>query len=258
MTYALLQIERHGKAGLIRLNRPDALNALSLPLREELRLALAELEADETVGALVITGNDKAFAAGADVKLLSGWTYADVSTSVQLRAAWEQLARGHKPVIAAVAGFALGAGCELAMMCDFILAADNARFGQPEIKLGTLPGSGGTQRLTRLIGKSKAMEMVLTGRMMSAEEAERAGLVARVLPLAELLDEALRVAMQIAELSAPVVRLAREAVQRAEESSLAEGLRFEARNFESTFALEDRSEGMLAFLEKRKPQFNNR
>ena len=258
MTYELLQIERHGKAGLIRLNRPDALNALSLPLREELRFALLELEADETIGALVITGNDKAFAAGADVKLLSSWTYADVSTSVQLRAAWEQLGRGRKPVIAAVAGFALGAGCELAMMCDFILAADNARFGQPEIKLGTLPGSGGTQRLTRLIGKSKAMEMVLTGRMMNAEEAERAGLVARVLPLAELLDEALRVASQIAELSAPVVRLAREAVQRAEEGSLAEGLRFEARNFESTFALEDRREGMLAFLEKRKPQFNNR
>ncbi len=258
MMYELLQMERHGKVGLIRLNRPDALNALSLPLREELRLALLELEADETIGAVVLTGNEKAFAAGADVKLLSSWTYADVSTSVQLRAAWEQLARRRKPVIAAVAGFALGAGCELAMMCDFILAADNARFGQPEIKLGTLPGSGGTQRLTRLIGKSKAMEMILTGRMMTAEEAERAGLVARVLPLAELLDEALRVASQIAELSAPVVRLAREAVQRAEESSLAEGLRFEARNFEMTFALEDRREGMLAFLEKRKPHFNNR
>ncbi len=258
MTYELLQIERHGKAGLIRLNRPDALNALSLSLREELRQALLELEADVTIGALVITGDEKAFAAGADVKLLSDWTYTDVSTSVQLRAAWEQLTRGRKPVIAAVAGFALGAGCELAMMCDFILAADNARFGQPEIKLGTLPGSGGTQRLTRLIGKSKAMEMVLTGRLMNADEAERAGLVARVLPLADLIDEALRVATQIAELSAPVVRLAREAVQRAEESSLAEGLRFEARNFESTFALEDRREGMLAFLEKRKPQFNNR
>ena len=257
MTYELLQIERHGRAGLIRLNRPDALNALSLPLREELRLALVELEGDETVGALVITGNDKAFAAGADVKLLSTWRYTDVSTSVQLRGAWDQLARGRKPVIAAVAGFALGAGCELAMMCDFILAADNARFGQPEIKLGTLPGSGGTQRLTRLIGKSKAMEMILTGRMMNAEEAERAGLVARVLPLAELVDEALRVATQIAELSAPVVRLAREAVHRAEEMTLAEGLRFEARSFESTFALEDRREGMMAFLEKRKPHFCN-
>lgn len=257
MSYALLQIERHGKVGLIRLDQPDALNALSLPLREELRQALVEFEADDAILTLVLTGNDKAFAAGADVKLLSTWSYAEASTSTQLRGAWEQLARGRKPVIAAVAGFALGAGCELAMMCDFILAADNARFGQPEIKLGTLPGSGGTQRLTRLIGKSKAMEMILTGRMMSAEEANHAGLVARVVPLAELMDEALKVAAQIAELSAPVVRLAREAVQRADETTLAEGLRFEARSFESTFALADRREGMLAFLEKRKPQFNN-
>lgn len=257
MSQELLQIERYGEVGLIRLNRPDALNALSLPLREELRLALNDLEADAEIGAFIITGNEKAFAAGADVKLLSTWSYADVSTSTELRGAWEQLARCRKPVIAAVAGFALGAGCELAMMCDFILAADNARFGQPEFNLGTLPGSGGTQRLTRLIGKSKAMEMILTGRMMNADEAERAGLVARVVPQAELMDEALRVAAQIAELSAPVVRLAREAVQRAEETTLAEGLRFEARNFESTFALEDRREGMLAFLEKRKPQFNN-
>lgn len=257
MSYDLLQLERHGKVGLIRLNRPDALNALSLPLREELRRALVECEADVALGALVITGSEKAFAAGADVKTLSGWSYADVSASTQLRGAWEQLARGRKPVIAAVAGFALGAGCELAMMCDFILAADNARFGQPEIKLGTLPGAGGTQRLTRLIGKSKAMEMVLTGRMMNADEAERCGLVARVLPLAELIDEALRVAAHIADLSAPVVRLAREAVNRAEETTLSEGLRFETRLFETTFALEDRREGMLAFLEKRKPDFKN-
>ena len=257
MTYELLHIERHGRVGLIRLNRPDALNALSLPLREELRVALIEFEGDDSIGALIITGSEKAFAAGADVKLLSTWNYEEVSTSPELRGAWEQLDRGRKPVIAAVAGFALGAGCELAMMCDFILAADNARFGQPEIKLGTLPGSGGTQRLTRLIGKNKAMEMILTGRMMNAEEAERAGLVARVVPLAELMDEALKVATQIAELSAPVLQLAREAVKRAEETTVAEGLRFEARSFESTFALEDRREGMLAFLEKRKPQFNN-
>ncbi len=258
MSYELLQLERHGKVGLIRLNRPDALNALSLPLREELRQALVEFEGDDSIGALVITGNEKAFAAGADVKTLSTWSYMDVTTSTQLRGAWEQLARGRKPVIAAVAGFALGAGCELAMMCDFILAADTARFGQPEIKLATIPGSGGTQRLTRLIGKNKAMEMVLTGRTMNAEEAERAGLVARVVPVAELLDEALKVAAQIAELSAPAVRLAREAVNSAEEASLAEGLRAEARLFEATFSLEDRREGMQAFLDKRKPEFRNR
>ena len=257
MAYELLQIERHGKVGLIRLNRPDALNALNLHLREELRIALVQLEADAEIGAIVITGSEKAFAAGADVKQLSTWSYADVSTSPQLRGAWEQLARGRKPVIAAVAGFALGAGCELAMMCDFILAAENARFGQPEIKLGTLPGSGGTQRLTRLIGKSKAMEMILTGRMMDAVEAERAGLVARIVPLADLIKEALKVASQIAELSAPVVQLARQAVQSAQETTLTEGLRFEARSFEATFALEDRREGMVAFLEKRKPQFKN-
>ena len=258
MSYDLLQLERHGKVALIRLNRPEAMNALSLPLREELRHALIECEEDDCIRALVITGNEKAFAAGADVKTLSDWNYADASSSTQLRGAWEQLGRGRKPVIAAVAGFALGAGCELAMMCDFILAADTARFGQPEIKVGTIPGSGGTQRLTRLIGKSKAMEMILTGRMMNAEEAERCGLVARVVSAAELIDEALRVGAQIAELSAPVVRLAREAVNRAEETTLGEGLRFETQAFEATFALEDRREGMLAFLEKRKPWFKNR
>ena len=258
MAFNLLQLERHGKVGLIRLNRPEALNALSLPLREELRLALIDFEADPSIRALVITGNDKAFAAGADVKTLSTWDYADVSSSTQLRGAWEQLARGSKPVIAAVAGFALGAGCELAMMCDFILAADNARFGQPEIKLGTLPGSGGTQRLTRLIGKSKAMEMLLTGRTMDADEAERCGLVARVVPLAELVEDALKTAAHIAKMSAPIVRLVREAVDHAAESTLAAGLRYEAKLFEATFAVEDRREGMTAFLEKRKPTFHDR
>jgi enoyl-CoA hydratase len=259
MAYELLMLERHEKVGLIRLNRPEALNALSLPLRRELAQALAELDAEETIGALVITGSDKAFAAGADVKALSGWSYMDVSSesAADLRTAWDQMQRLRKPIIAAVAGFALGAGCELAMMCDFILAADNARFGQPEIKLGTIPGAGGTQRLTRLIGKNKAMEMILTGRMMNADEAERCGLVARIIPLAELVDEAMRVATLIAELSAPVVRLARDAVSCAYETALSEGLRYEARLFESTFALDDRREGMLAFLEKRKPQFRN-
>jgi enoyl-CoA hydratase len=259
MAYELLILERHEKVGRIRLNRPEALNALSLPLRRELAQALAELDAEKTIDALVITGNDKAFAAGADVRALSGWSYMDVSSesTADLRAAWDQIQRLRKPIIAAVSGFALGAGCELAMMCDFILAADNARFGQPEIKLGTIPGAGGTQRLTRLIGKSKAMEMILTGRMMNADEAERCGLVARIVPLAELVDEAMRVATMIAELSAPVVRLARDAVNCVYEAALSEGLRYEARLFESTFALDDRREGMLAFLEKRKPQFRN-
>lgn len=258
MAYELLKLERHGKAALIRLDRPDALNALSLQLREELKQALLEVEADETLNALVITGNDKAFAAGADVKTLRDWDYRDVTSSKELRGAWDQLRRGRTPVIAAVAGFALGAGCELAMMCDFIIAADNARFGQPEIKLGTIPGAGGTQRLTRLVGKSKAMEMVLTGRTIDAAEAERCGLVSRVVPLAELVDEALKVAAVIAELSPPVVRMARESVDRALETPLSEGLAHEQRLFESTFKLDDRREGMTAFLDKRKPVFSSR
>ena len=258
MKYELLELEHHDRAALLRLHRPEALNALSLPLREELRQALVELEADARVGAIVITGDDKAFAAGADVKTLSQWSLEDVAASTELRGAWEQLARGRKTVIAAVAGLALGAGCELAMMCDFILAADTAKFGQPEIKLGTIPGSGGTQRLTLLVGRSKAMEMILTGRMMEAEEAERCGLVARIVPAAELIGEALRIANQIARFSAPVVERAREAVRLAEEMPLADGLRAEQRLFDSTFALADRAEGMHAFLEKRKPVFTNR
>lgn len=258
MDYELLKLERRDKVGLIRLNHPDSLNALSLPMREELRGALAELEGDDAIAAIVITGNDKAFAAGADVKAIRNWTYQDVVAVKGLRVAWEQLQRVHKPVIAAVAGYALGAGCELAMMCDFILAADNARFGQPEIKLGTIPGAGGTQRLTRLVGKAKAMEMVLTGRLMDAVEAERCGLVARIVPLPELIDEAVKTAAAIADLSAPVVRMARDAVNRALESLLAEGLQYESRLFEATFMLDDRQEGMSAFIEKRKPVFRNR
>lgn len=257
MIYELLSLETIGKVALIRLRRPEALNALSLPLREELRRALVEIEADERIGAAVVTGDEKAFAAGADVKTLATWGPKEVAASTELRGAWDQLRIGKTPIIAAVAGFALGAGCELAMMCDFILAADNARFGQPEIKLGTIPGAGGTQRLTRLVGKSKAMEMVLTGRMIDAAEAERCGLVSRIVPLADLVGEALKVAAAIAELSPPVVRLARQAVDKALETSLSEGLAFEQAAFESTFALDDRREGMTAFLEKRKPQFKS-
>ncbi|EIT71616.1 enoyl-CoA hydratase-related protein [Hydrocarboniphaga effusa] len=258
MPYELLTLEVIGKVALIRLRRPEALNALSLPLREELRLALVEIESDECIGATVITGDEKAFAAGADVRTLASWGAQDVAASIELRGAWNQIGAGKTPIIAAVSGFALGAGCELAMMCDFILAADNARFGQPEIKLGTIPGAGGTQRLTRLVGKSKAMEMVLTGRIIDAVEAERCGLVSRVIPQADLITEALKTAAAIAELSPPVVRLARHAVNQALETSLSDGLAFEQASFESTFKLGDRREGMLAFLDKRKPQFTSR
>lgn len=254
----LIRLERRDRIAIIRLHRPDALNALSLPLREALRHALAEIDADESIGAAIITGDEKAFAAGADVRTMRDWSRQDAETSPELRGAWEQLCSGRIPVIAAVAGFALGAGCELAMMCDFIIAADNARFGQPEIKLGTIPGSGGTQRLTRLVGRAKAMDMVLTGRLIDAEEAERCGLVARVVPLASLMDEAMKAATLIADLSSPVVWLARNAVNHALESTLAEGLRYERRLFEETFALDDRREGMAAFLEKRKPIFQSR
>ncbi|MCX7069954.1 MAG: enoyl-CoA hydratase-related protein [Gammaproteobacteria bacterium] len=254
----LLLTERHGRVVLLRLHRPDAMNALSLPLREALRVALAGLDADDGVGAVVITGSDTVFAAGADVRALRPWSPEDARDNPQLRGAWQQIAAMHKPVIAAVAGLALGAGCELAMMCDFVLAADNAQFGQPEIRLGLIPGSGGTQRLVRAIGKSKAMELVLTGRSLDAFEAERAGLVARVLPLADLLTEALKTAERIANYSAPVVQLARRAVLAAHETTLTEGLRQEAALFEATFALDDRREGIDAFLDKRKPVFQNR
>jgi len=257
MPYANILVETHGRVGLIRLNRPQALNALNNVLIADLNQALAAFEADPEIGAMVLTGSEKAFAAGADIKEMQDKTFADVFVH-DFIAHWENIARTRKPVIAAVAGFALGGGCELAMMCDFILAADTAKFGQPEIKLGVIPGAGGTQRLTRFVGKSKAMEMVLTGRMMDASEAERSGLVSRVVPAAELVAEALKVAATIAGLSAPAVFAAKESVNRAYETTLAEGVRFERRVFQSLFATEDQKEGMRAFAEKRPAAFRNR
>ncbi|HYB11237.1 MAG TPA: enoyl-CoA hydratase [Alphaproteobacteria bacterium] len=258
MAYEHIIAETRGTVGLITLNRPQALNALCSPLIVEMGAALDAFEADEGIGAVVITGSDKAFAAGADIKEMQPQGYMDVYLRDFITKGWERATTCRKPIIAAVAGFALGGGCELAMMCDFILAADNAKFGQPEIKLGTIPGAGGTQRLTRFVGKSKAMEMVLTGRMMDAAEAERAGLVSRVLPLAELLPEAIKTAQAIAKLSRPSVLMAKESVNRAYETTLTEGIRFERRLFHSTFALQDQKEGMRAFIEKRAPDFKNR
>ena len=257
MTYENIIVETHGRVGLIRLNRPKALNALNAALIDELDAALGLFTAEAGIGALVLTGSDKAFAAGADIKEMQPKTYMEAYLDDFL-VRWEAVARLRKPIIAAVAGFALGGGCELAMMCDFILAADTAKFGQPEIRLGVIPGVGGTQRLTRFVGKSKAMEMCLTGRMMDAAEAERAGLVSRVIPAAQLLEEALKVAAGIAALSAPSVMIAKECVNRAYETTLAEGLRFERRAFHSLFATEDQKEGMAAFIEKRAPAFKGR
>ena len=260
MTYENILVETRGKVGLVTLNRPKALNALSPDLMQELTRALDGFEADPQIGAIVITGSDKAFAAGADIKAMQTKSYMDVYTEDFITAEWERVSRCRKPVIAAVAGYALGGGCELAMMCDFIIAADNAKFGQPEINLGIIPGAGGTQRLPRFVGKSKAMEMVLLGqaRMMDAAEAERCGLVSRVVPLAQLLDDVLATAAKIAELSLPIVMMAKESVNRAFETTLTEGVRFERRLFHSGFATEDQKEGMAAFVEKRKPAFRNR
>ncbi|HZR04052.1 MAG TPA: enoyl-CoA hydratase [Burkholderiales bacterium] len=260
MTYANILVETRDKVGLIILNRPKALNALSPELMRELSSALTAFESDENIGAMVITGSDKAFAAGADIKAMKEWGYMDVYKTDYITAEWETVARCRKPVIAAVAGYALGGGCELAMMCDFILAADTAKFGQPEINLGIIPGAGGTQRLPRFVGKSKAMEMVLLGqaRYMDAQEAERCGLVSRLVPAAELVEEAVRTAQKIAELSLPIVMMAKESVNRAFETTLQEGIRFERRLFHSAFATEDQKEGMSAFADKRKPQFKNR
>jgi enoyl-CoA hydratase len=257
MSYELIQTETHGAVGLVRLNRPQARNALCAAMMRELAVALDGFEADAAIGAIVLTGSERAFAAGADIKEIQDETFAHLYQD-DFVALWEWVTRCRKPVIAAVAGYALGGGCELAMMCDFILAADTAKFGQPEITIGTIPGCGGTQRLTRLVGKSKAMEMILTGRMMDAAEAERIGLVSRVVPAAELVAEAIRTGEKIAALSRPIVMMAKEAVSRAEETSLAEGVRFERRLFHATFATEDRREGMTAFLEKRPPRFVNR
>ena len=257
MTYANILVETHGKVGLIRLNRPHALNALSSPLIEDLNKALEAFEADPAIGAIVLTGSEKAFAAGADIKEMQDKSFAEVFLG-DFVSKWENVTRSRKPLIAAVAGFALGGGCELAMMCDFILAADTAKFGQPEIKLGVIPGVGGTQRLTRFVGKSKAMEMCLTGRMMDAAEAERSGLVSRIVPAASLVEEALKTAAAIASMSASAVYAAKESVNRAYETTLAEGIRFERRIFHSLFATEDQKEGMKAFVEKRPAAFRNR
>jgi enoyl-CoA hydratase len=258
MTYQNILVETRDAVGLIRLNRPAALNALCDALIRELGRALDAFEADDAIGAVVITGSDKAFAAGADIKEMSGRSYMDVYLSDFITDGWERITTCRKPIIAAVAGHALGGGCEVAMMCDTIIAADTAKFGQPEILLGVIPGSGGTQRLTRFVGKAKAMDMILTGRTMDAAEAERSGLVSRVVPADKLLDEALAVAKRIAGMSRPSVLIAKEAVNRAYETSLAEGVRFERRVFHSLFATEDQKEGMAAFVEKRKPKFKNR
>jgi enoyl-CoA hydratase len=258
MTYENILVETRGNVGLIRLNRPQALNALSPALVKDLGQALDIFEKDDNVRAMVITGSDKAFAAGADIKVMQNFSYMDTYKSNYITNGWERVAQCRKPLIAAVAGFALGGGCEMAMMCDFILCADNAKFGQPEIKLGVIPGAGGTQRLTRFVGKSKAMEMVLTGRMMDAHEAERSGLVSRIVPLADLVEEAIKVAQQIADLSLPIVMMAKESVNRSYETSLAEGILFERRVFHSAFATEDQKEGMAAFVEKRKPVFKHK
>jgi len=257
MAYDNIEIESRGHVGIVRLNRPKALNALCDALIEELGSALDDFEADENIGCIVLTGSEKAFAAGADIKEMAEKSYMDAYLSDFITSGWERVTTCRKPVIAAVAGYALGGGCELAMMCDFIIAAENARFGQPEITIGTIPGAGGTQRLTRFVGKSKAMEMVLTGRMMGAEEAERAGLVSRVVPVEELVDEAVKVADTICDLSRPIVMLAKESVNRAYETTLNEGVRFERRLFHSTFATHDQKEGMVAFVEKRQPDFRN-
>jgi len=257
MAYENIEIESRGHVGIVRLNRPKALNALCDALIEELGRALEDFEADDNIGCIVLTGSEKAFAAGADIKEMAEKSYMDAYLSDFITSGWERVTTCRKPVIAAVAGYALGGGCELAMMCDFIIAAENARFGQPEITIGTIPGAGGTQRLTRFVGKSKAMEMVLTGRMMDAEEAERAGLVSRVVPVEDLVDEAVKVADTICDLSRPIVMLAKESVNRAYETTLNEGVRFERRLFHSTFATHDQKEGMAAFVEKRQPDFRN-
>ncbi len=253
-----IRVEQQGAVGIITLDRPQALNALNAALVAELARALDAFESDPAIGAIVLTGNDKAFAAGADVKEMAGKTYPETYLEDFITVGWERVAQCRKPVVAAVAGFALGGGCEIAMMCDIVIAADTARFGQPEIRLGTMPGAGGTQRLTRIVGKAKATDLCLTGRTMDAAEAERVGLVSRIVPAAELLAQAVAVAAEIAAMSRPVVMMVKELINRAYETTLAEGVRFERRLFHSTFAVEDRREGMAAFIEKRKPAFRNR
>jgi enoyl-CoA hydratase len=257
MSQQHIVVETKGRVGVIRLNRPQALNALNIALIAELGAALETFDADPGIGCVVVTGSDKAFAAGADIKEMADKSFIDAFLNNHA-STWDHIARMRKPVVAAVAGFALGGGCELAMQCDLIIAADNAKFGQPEIKLGVIPGIGGTQRLTHAVGKAKAMDMILTGRMMDAAEAERAGLVARVVPLASLMDEAMKVAETIASMSLVATMAAKEAVNRAFETSLAEGALFERRVFHALFATEDQKEGMAAFVEKRPAKFKNK
>jgi enoyl-CoA hydratase len=258
MAYESIIVERQGAVGIVRLNRPKALNALCAALVRELGQALDAFEAEDAIGCIVLTGSEKAFAAGADIKEMQVMNYPDTYLADFITVGWERVTTCRKPIIAAVAGYALGGGCEMAMMCDTIIAADTAKFGQPEITLGTIPGAGGTQRLTRFVGKAKAMDMCLTGRMMDAAEAERSGLVSRLVPADRLMAEALAVAEKIASMSRPSAMMAKECVNRAFETTLAEGVRFERRIFHATFALEDRKEGMAAFIEKRAPRFKNR
>jgi enoyl-CoA hydratase len=258
MAYETIILERKGAVGLVTLNRPQALNALSNALVRDIGAALDELEADAAIGAIVITGSEKAFAAGADIKEMAGKSYMDCYLEDFITKGWEHITTCRKPVIAAVAGFALGGGCEVAMMCDTIIAAETAKFGQPEVTLGITPGAGGTQRLTRAVGKAKAMDLCLTGRMMDAAEAERSGLVSRVVPADQLLDEALKMAGKIAAMSRPIAMMVKEEVNRAFETTLAEGIKFERGMFHACFAIDDQKEGMAAFVEKRKPVFKNR
>ncbi len=257
MSYENLTIDRRGKVGIVTLSRPKALNALNDALMDELGAALLGFDADEDIGCIVLTGGDRVFAAGADIGAMAEWTYMDVYKSDYITRNWETIRRIRKPVVAAVAGYALGGGCELVMMCDIVIAADDAKFGQPEVKLGILPGAGGTQRMPRAVGKAKAMDLCLTGRMMDAVEAERAGLVSRIVAPAQLLDEAVAVASRIAAYSLPVVMMIKESVNRAWETTLSEGVLFERRAFHATFGMQDQKEGMSAFLSKRPPHFSN-
>jgi enoyl-CoA hydratase len=258
MSYKFITLEQKERVALLTLNRPKQLNALNPELMQELGAALLAADADAGTGAIVITGNEKAFAAGADIGAMKDYSYMDAYLGEYITRDWEHIRRVRKPVIAAVAGYALGGGCELALMCDIVIAAESARFGQPEINLGVMPGAGGTQRLPRAVGKAKAMDMCLTARMMDAAEAERSGLVSRVVPADKLMEEALAVAAKIAAYSMPVVMMLKESINRAYESTLSEGVLFERRLFHAMFALEDQKEGMAAFLEKRKPAFKNK
>ncbi len=258
MAYDNIIVEIRGGVGLVTFNRPKALNALSAGLIADLVNALDTLEADNSIGCIVLTGSEKAFAAGADITEIAGRSYLEMYSDDFIADGWERVARCQKPIIAAVAGYALGGGCEIALMCDFIIAADTAKFGQPEIMIGTIPGAGGSQRLARTIGKAKTMDMCLTGRNIGAEEAERAGIVARIFAAADLVDEVIKIAQGIADKSQPIVAMGKEAVNKAFETSLAEGIRFERRLFHATFATEDQTEGMAAFVEKRQPSFKNK